>query len=289
MPRWALQEIGGGRHQWYSSAPGSSPNNVTDLVQERIGDLLLDHAPARGAARPHPLLLVHGLNGGSWYLENYLKARPPRLEHLGRQSPRPLGQPSVPDLGRVSCSTMSRTCATAFARWARGRARPFDGRPGRPEDRGRGRRHGRGISRQRAAPRHHRTALGVLSRMWRYAGAILGSRPFQPRPDDAAALIANGLSRETQEQLYPRLVLESGRAARELALGSVAVDARRVRCRLWWSGPSTMHHPPRFSGRSRKYGATFWRRPGHAHMADGRGRLGRPFQTIWPGSTRPPT
>ena len=84
-------------------APGSSPSSVTDLVQERIGDLVLDHAPARGSLRPYPLLLVHGMNGGSWYLENYLKAAAAEgwdawaVNLRGHWGSRP-----VLDLGRVS-------------------------------------------------------------------------------------------------------------------------------------------------------------------------------------------
>ena len=44
------------------------------VVQEKVGDLILDHAPAQGPARRLPLLLVHGMNGGSWYLRTYLEA-----------------------------------------------------------------------------------------------------------------------------------------------------------------------------------------------------------------------
>jgi pimeloyl-ACP methyl ester carboxylesterase len=104
--------------------------------------------------------------------------------------------------------------------------------------------------------------------MWRYAPAILGSRAFQPGPEDAAALIANGLSRETQEQLYPRLVPESGRAARELALGSVNVDASRVRCPTLVVGAEHDAITPASVQRkiAAKYGAAYQEAAGHAHM-----------------------
>jgi pimeloyl-ACP methyl ester carboxylesterase len=109
---------------------------------------------------------------------------------------------------------------------------------------------------------------GVLSRMWRYVPPIVGNRPFQPRPEDAAALIANGLSRETQEQLYPRLVPESGRVARELALGSVDVDATRVRCPTLVVGAEHDAITPAAVQRkiAAKYGATYLEAAGHAHM-----------------------
>jgi hypothetical protein len=41
---------------------------------ERIGELVLEHASPAGRTRPAPLLLVHGMWGGSWYLRNYLYA-----------------------------------------------------------------------------------------------------------------------------------------------------------------------------------------------------------------------
>lgn len=243
---------------------------MPDLVQERIGDLLLDHAPARGAARPLPLLLVHGMHGGSWYLENYLKAAAATgwdtwaVNLRGHWGSRP-----VPDLGRVSVLDYVedvRDCLRAL-----GPAAVLGHSMG-------------GLVAQKiaeegavpaavfltSAPPRGILVLRwrVLSRMWRYAGAVLGSRPFQPSPDDAAALIANRLSRETQRQLYPKLVPESGRAARELALGSVRVDASRVRCPLLVVGAE--HDAITSAGIQRKiaakYGATYLEAAGHAHM-----------------------
>jgi len=122
----------------------------------------------------------------------------------------------------------------------------------------------------------------VLSRMWRYAPAVLGSRPFQPSREDAAALIANGLSRETQEQLYPRLVPESGRAARELALGSVPVAAGRVRCPTLVVGAERDAITPAGVQRkiAAKYGATYQEAAGHAHMLMIEDGWERPFKAI---------
>ena len=250
--------------------PGSSPNSVTGVVRERIGELTLDHAPARGGTRAYPLLLVHGMNGGSWYLENYLKAAATAgwdawaVNLRGHWGSRP-----VPDLGRVSVLDYVedvRDCLRAL-----GPAVVLGHSMG-------------GLVAQKIAEEGAVTAAvflasapprgilvlrwGVLSRMWRYAPAILGSRPFQPRPEDAAALIANGLSRETQERLYPRLVPESGLAARELALGSVNVDARRVRCPTLVVGAERDAITPAAVQRkiAAKYGAAYLEAAGHAHM-----------------------
>lgn len=243
---------------------------MTDLVQERIGDLVLDHAPARGVARPHPLLLVHGMNGGSWYFENYLKAAAAAgwdtwaVNLRGHWGSRP-----VPDLGKVSVLDYVedvRDCLRAL-----GPAAVLGHSMG-------------GLIAQKIAEGGAVTAAvfvtsapprgiivlrwGVLSRMWRYAPAILAGRTFQPSPGDAAALIANGLSRETQERLYPRLVPESGRAARELALGSVGVDAGRVRCPTLVVGAELDAITPAAVQRkiAAKYGATYLEAAGHAHM-----------------------
>ena len=206
---------------------------MPDLVQERIGDLLLDHAPARGPARPLPLLLVHGMHGGSWYLENYLKAAAATgwdtwaVNLRGHWGSRP-----VADLGRVSVLDYVedvRDCLRAL-----GPAAVLGHSMG-------------GLVAQKiaeegavpaavfltSAPPRGILVLRwrVLSRMWRYAEAVLGAVPSSRSPDDAAAH-ANRLSARHQRQLYPKLVPESGRAARELALGSVRVDASRVRCPL---------------------------------------------------------
>jgi pimeloyl-ACP methyl ester carboxylesterase len=257
---------------------------VTDLVQERIEDLLLDHAPARGRARPHPLLLIHGMNGGSWYLENYLKAAAAdgwdawAINLRGHWGSRP-----VSDLGRISVLDYVedvRDCLRAL-----GPAAVLGHSMG-------------GLVAQKiaeegavtaavfltSAPPHGIVVLrwGVLSRMWRYAPAVLGSRPFQPSREDAAALIANGLSRETQEQLYPRLVPESGRAARELALGSVQVDAERVRCPTLVVGAERDAITPAGVQRkiAAKYGATYQEAAGHAHMLMIEDGWERPFKAI---------
>jgi pimeloyl-ACP methyl ester carboxylesterase len=47
---------------------------------------------------------------------------------------------------------------------------------------------------------------------------------------DAEALVFNCLPRERHAELLARFVPDSGRAGRELTLGMVAVDERRVRC-----------------------------------------------------------
>ena len=89
---------------------------------ERIGDLLLEHAPAVGPVKPYPLLLVHGMNGGAWYLRPWLYAAAQSgwdswaVNLRGHHGSRP-----VTDLGRVWSRNTSRTwriaCASSGRRW----------------------------------------------------------------------------------------------------------------------------------------------------------------------------
>jgi pimeloyl-ACP methyl ester carboxylesterase len=243
---------------------------VGSLVQEKVGDLLLDHAPARAPARRHPLLLVHGMNGGSWYLRAYLESAAAAgwdawaVNLRGHWGSRP-----VADLGRVSVLDYVqdvRDCLDAL-----GPAVVLGHSMGglvaqKVAEEGRAR---AAIFLTSAAPRGIvMLRWAVLSRMWRYVGVISRSRPFLPSPEDAAALIANRLPREKAERLYPQLVLESGRAARELALGRIGVDASRVRCPVLVVGAEHDVITPAAVQRkiATKYAATYLEAAGHAHM-----------------------
>lgn len=83
-----------------------------------------------------------------------------------------------------------------------------------------------------SAPPRWISALSVplLSRMLNYVPALLFSRPLVPRRPDADALFLGGLPATERGPVFERLQPESGRAARELALGSMAIDPDRVRC-----------------------------------------------------------
>jgi pimeloyl-ACP methyl ester carboxylesterase len=243
---------------------------VGEPVQEKVGDLLLDHVPARPPARRHPLLLVHGMNGGSWYLRSYLEAAAEAgwdawaVNLRGHWGSRP-----VADFGRVSVldyvadvrdclaalgpavvlgHSMGGLIAQKIAEAGLARAAVF----------------------LTSAPPRGIVVLrwAVLSRVWRHAGLILRNRPFLPTRENAAALIANRLPRERAEQLYPLLVPESGRAARELALGAIKVDAARVQCPVLVVGAEHDVITPASVQRkiAAKYSATYLEAAGHAHM-----------------------
>ncbi len=266
---------------------------MSALLQEKIGDLILEHAPARAVARRPPLLLVHGMHGGSWYLHSYLEAAAAAgwdawaVNLRGHWGSRP-----VPDLGRVSVldyvkdvrdcldvlgpavvlgHSMGGLVAQKIAEEGAARAAIFL---------------------TSAAPRGLLVlSWPVLRRMWRHVGVVLANRPFTPSPETAAALIANRLSPEIAQRLYPRLVPESGRAARELAFGAIAVDPKLVRCPTLVVGARDDVITPAALQRkiARKYGATYLEASGHAHMLMLEEGWQRPFDAIlaWMDRTVP--
>jgi pimeloyl-ACP methyl ester carboxylesterase len=120
-----------------------------------------------------------------------------------------------------------------------------------------------------AAPKGIRVVTwGVLWRMPRYAGAILRSRPFLIGPDDAAALLGNCMTPGQQVWAYPQLVQESGRAAREMALGRIAVDPGGIRCPTLVLGAEHDRITPVSVERkiAARYGSEYLEAAGHAHM-----------------------
>jgi pimeloyl-ACP methyl ester carboxylesterase len=120
-----------------------------------------------------------------------------------------------------------------------------------------------------AAPKGIRVVTWpVLWRMPRYAAPIMASRPFGIGPEDAAALLGNRLTPELQAWAYPYLVPESGRAAREMALGSIAVDPTAIRCPTLVLGAEHDRITPASGQRkiAARYGSKYLEAAGHAHL-----------------------
>jgi pimeloyl-ACP methyl ester carboxylesterase len=120
-----------------------------------------------------------------------------------------------------------------------------------------------------AAPKGIRVVTWpVLSRMPRYAVSIIASRPFTIGPEDAAALLGNRMTPEQQAWAYPQLVPESGRAAREMAMGGVAVDPAGIRCPTLVVGAEHDRITPASVERkiAARYGSEYIEAAGHAHM-----------------------
>lgn len=238
---------------------------------ERIGDLLLEHLPPAGPPRPWPLLMVHGMHGGSWYLRNYLEAAAAEgwdawaLNLRGHHGSRP-----VPDLGDVSVLDYVqdlRDCLRALGPAALlGHSmgglvvqKAAEDAPGV-----------RAAVLVTSAPPRGIVVLRwpVLARLGRYLPALLARRPFVLRPEDAAALVGNRLPRELQAWAYERMVPESGRAAAELALGRVAVAPARLRCPVLVIGAAEDRLTPADVQRriAARYGARYLESERHAHL-----------------------
>jgi pimeloyl-ACP methyl ester carboxylesterase len=258
---------------------------------ERIGDLLLEHAvPLGGPSRPAPLLLVHGMWGGSWYLRNYLQAAAEAgwdawaVNLRGHGGSRP-----VPDLGRVSVLDYVedvRECLKSLGE-AVVLGHSMGGLIAQKAAEGGGVRAAVFVT--SAAPRGVIVLRWpVIARMVPYLGAMLGSRPFQVSFENARDLELNRLSPERQAWIYPQFGPESGRAARELAFGLIPVDPARVACpTLVVAAGDDQITPPGVQRRiARRYGADYLEAAGHAHMLMLEDGWGVPFGQIlaWLGA-----
>jgi pimeloyl-ACP methyl ester carboxylesterase len=73
-------------------------------------------------------------------------------------------------------------------------------------------------------------SLALLIREARYLPAMLQGREIRVRRADADAMILNRVPPNERAAIFARLQPDSGRAGREIMLGAVAIDARKVRC-----------------------------------------------------------
>ena len=108
----------------------------------------------------------------------------------------------------------------------------------------------------------------VLARMTRYLPALLLSRPFKPSDADLDALVLNRVPPAQRAAIRDRLVPDSGRAARQAALGVVAVPAAAVHVPLLVvSGDHDRFVPLGVARRiARRYSAPLQVATGHGHF-----------------------
>jgi pimeloyl-ACP methyl ester carboxylesterase len=205
---------------------------MADVMRVRVGDLVLDHLAARGEASRPPILFVHGLWAGAWLWERWLPVVAERgrdawaIELRGRNGSRP-----VPDLGRVRIDGFARDVRDALDRI--GPAILVGHSMG-------------GLVAQAVATEEvnvravallcsvpPRGIVALTGPLLRQAGAYLPAmvrgRAFAPRRADADALIMNEVAQGERDALFARFIADSGTVAREIALGSVAVDPEAVR------------------------------------------------------------
>ena len=124
-----------------------------------------------------------------------------------------------------------------------------------------------------SAPPRWISALGIplLVRMVKYAPALLFSRPLVPDRSDADALFLGRLAATERDRVFEQIQPESGRAARELALGSMAIDATRVSCPMLSIGAADDHFLPPHIARAiaKKYGCEYREYAEHGHYIIG--------------------
>jgi len=253
-------------------------------LTERIDDLVLEHAAPAGRAHTPPVLFVHGMWGGSWYLRNYLYAAAQSGWDAWAVNLRGHGESPAPDgLGRASLGDYVDDVRRCLAHL------------GRPVLIG----HSMGgLIAQKAAEGDDVAAAvfltsaaprgifglewGVLSRMTRYVPAMLGAQAFRVSREHADHLLLNRLGHDQRERAFSSFGAESGRAARELALGGIPVDPAAIRCPMLVVGAADDRITPAPLQRriARRYGAEYQEAPGHAHMLMLEDGWERPFAGV---------
>ena len=240
------------------------------MTIERVADLTLEHHPPRGRGRRLPLLLVHGMWGGSWYWRRYLRVAADAgwdvwavnlRGHHGSRPVRHLGGVSVREYVQDVGVVLDAIGPAVIVGHSMG---------GLIAQRAATRPDVRAAAFVTSAPPRGIVALrwASLSRLARYMPAMVAHQAFELRNADAIALLMNGMSPAAQAAALPHFVPESGRAGLELALGLLAVNAGDVRCPTLVMGASNDRITPvpvqrRIAG---KYRAEYLEAAGRAHM-----------------------
>lgn len=119
-------------------------------------------------------------------------------------------------------------------------------------------------------PRGIRWASAIEWRgMLRYVLAVLCARPLLPHRAQLEALIFNRIPAAERALFFERQVPESSRAFREIALGTIRVDAAKVRCPVLsvTTGEDRAVLPSVGRQLARKYGGTLLHFDGYGHYA----------------------
>jgi pimeloyl-ACP methyl ester carboxylesterase len=195
------------------------------MLPRTVGTLRLQTADVP-APRGAPVLCLHGLFAGSWVYDDVLPLLAERGYPSAALSFR--GHPPSPAMGAIG-----RQSIAAYAHDAGEAARALD----RPIVIG----HSLGglVALMLATRNLVRAAVLIasapprginvlsrplLARMPRYLPALLLSRPFLPSAGDLDALVLNRVAPQDRAAVRMRFVPDSGRAARQAALG--LIDAR---------------------------------------------------------------
>lgn len=108
----------------------------------------------------------------------------------------------------------------------------------------------------------------VVIKQLKYLPAILRSRLVAPNADDLRDIVLNRVPAAQQDGVLRRLSPDSGRAARDMSIIGVPVDARRIRCPMLVVVADEDRFIPRAIGArvAKRYHAPLRTMAGHAHM-----------------------
>lgn len=239
------------------------------IIDTHVGDIAVREARVPAATRP-PILFIHGILAGPWYFEGYQRFFAERgypshaLSLRGRPGSRP-----VADIGRVSLEEFV-SDALEVAR-AIGRPIVVGHSMG-------------GLIAQRLAEEGASDTVvllssapprgislmtpGLVMKQAKHLGTLLRSTPLRPTRSDSDELIFNRMPPAERAGLHARLVPDSARAAREISLGTIAVDEKRIRCAmLVAAGLQDRFVAPRVARQlAVKYGAPCWQYPENGHF-----------------------
>jgi pimeloyl-ACP methyl ester carboxylesterase len=239
------------------------------MLPRSIGTLRLDAidvAKPRGA----PVLCLHGLFAGSWVYERVLPLIAERGYPVAALSFR--GHPPAAPLSSIGRTSIAGYCHDAFEA-ARELERPIVI----------GHSLGGLVALLLASRNLVRAAVLVSSapprgisvfsrpllfRMARYLPSLLLSRPFVPTPSDLDALVLNEVPLAERAALRARFVPDSGRVARQIALGVYDVPLRTLRAPLLVVGADRDRFVPLGVARrlARRYDAPLHVARGHGHF-----------------------
>jgi pimeloyl-ACP methyl ester carboxylesterase len=239
------------------------------MLPRTLGPLRLD---VNDVARPTgaPVLCLHGLFAGSWVYERFLPMLATRGYPAAALSFR--GHPPAAPIRELGHTSISAYCHDA-AEAARALDRPVvvgHSLGGLVALMLAARNLVRAAILVSSAPPRGITVLGpqLLLRMPRYLPALLLSRPFLPTPRDLDVLVLNRVPPAARETERARLVADSGRAARQAALGTIDVPARDVRIPMLVVGGDDDKFIPLGVARriAQRYGAPLHVARGHGHF-----------------------
>ena len=239
------------------------------MLPRSIGTLRLDTvdvAKPRGA----PVLCLHGLFAGSWVFERVLPLIAERGYPAAALSFR--GHPPAAPLPMIGRTSIAGYCHDAFEA-ARELERPIVI----------GHSLGGLVALLLASRNLVRAAVLVSSapprgisvfsrplllRMARYLPALLFSRPFVPTASDLDALVLNEVPAHERAAIRGRFVPDSGRAARQVALGVYDIPLRSLRAPLLIVGAEHDRFVPIGAARrmARRYDAPLHVARGHGHF-----------------------